>query len=268
MRHHYLALGSLATILTCACTFDWERYAPISIAGDGGTGGTDPAGTGGSGAAGGTGGDPGSGGAGGTAGMGGEGGSGGAPPVLCTIGFSDDFNDGLTAPEWTEEADGMSVSEDTYLELDIPIGVSGDAGYRLTQTTSLVDGYVSMEVPLAPLPGDDGYVGLHVSDAEGRFLRARKGGGSEVILEYYDGSTYTGLAGVLFDARLTRWWRIRNEDGATHLDVSADGTSWTSQGSVEDGSHMGLEEVTVRIHFHSRGETPLHIHADNFSLCH
>lgn len=136
--------------------------------------------------------------------------------------FSDDFEDGVIAPEWFSVV-GSVTETGGRLVVD-----STGGGYQWVDTldiAGLANSSFTVEVPVVASGGDGG----------DSFLSVYFNGGSTFLLiGEHTGVLYTDVwdAGnnvetLTYNATDHRWWRIREAAGTVYFEVSPDGTTWT-----------------------------------------
>ncbi len=162
---------------------------------------------------------------------GGDGGGDDAAPATCTaLAITDDFEDGVTGPQWTEYGDqGVTVAE-TGGELQITLAANlPNAHYGGYVSTSKVDlrdhCFFVTEVSV---PAQMGPLEMQMSVRSGALYTGYSlGNGNLQAFTNFNGAI-TVLASLPYDPVAQHVVRVREAGGTTSWDISSDGVTYTN----------------------------------------
>jgi len=151
--------------------------------------------------------------------------------------LTDDFADGVRAPEWGRgwTNPGMTAVE-TAGQLVFTLDPAGGtyAGYESQLTYDLTGDRVFVEVPTLP-SGEGSEATLALEQEVGASMEALTvlylAGESELRLSHQRDKVEQFGQSVPAGAG-TRWWQIREAGGTIHWETSADGKSWSTRASL------------------------------------
>lgn len=167
---------------------------------------------------------------------------------LPALRLADDFADNSVDPgRWTQFASGNVSGQETggQYQFDVLSGGTGVAQLLSQTRYDLTGGFFASELTDAGVQeaGLQAYAAWAQVDASnGVYLTVANGfmGAIEIV-----GGVTTGLAFVAYDPALHRWFRIREFDGDTFWEVSANGVFWTAIHSTTNP--VPLDDVTLII---------------------
>lgn len=238
-----LLLG-LACVAIPACGFDWDSYDPrlgSSVGGSAGMG-TSSATSGSS-----------SGDAGGAGGMGGAGGSGGGMVDVC--GKMDLISENFDAPLdniwlWDFFGDAIvTLTQDMGQLVFTKTGTMADNGYAMLETSRMYDlrgNSITIEVlecPNAQATGQTGF-SLNYDGNNDAGMHCQNG---KVKLGGTKNGTFAQKGSFDYDPVMTRFWRMREDNGAFFWDASPDGKTWTAKGQAPTTSMIPEAVGFVRV---------------------
>ncbi|HUS63626.1 MAG TPA: hypothetical protein VMZ28_03745 [Kofleriaceae bacterium] len=179
-------------------------------------------------------------------GDGGVRGDGGPPVEACgqpTL-LADPF-DAIDLAPWSTYADAPMMI-DAAGELTITYANTGLAGLRTRDGYRLHDSSTWIEVNEVPATDSDAQL----------FFLAKRGNGESVEFKVERGQLYLQWAPVegtknvqrqlTYDPLAHHWWRLREEDGQIHWDVSPGDDEWETLASLDDP--FPLEDLNIYIH--------------------
>lgn len=165
-----------------------------------------------------------------------------------TIAIADDFEDGVTAPEWTTLTGTNLTLAETGGLLQIAFGsnvpASQTAGYQSTASYDFTGACVDAEITSIPNPATlakltiriGGPTDCGVIDIDSGMVNAAQ----------HRGASITSLPAFAFDAVADRFLRMREVSGTWYYQASPDGTTWTTFGTV---ANKFVAQVNTTIRF-------------------
>jgi hypothetical protein len=157
--------------------------------------------------------------------------------------LADNFNDNTKdTAKWYDYGPVSEVNQ--RLEIRPTSGDSVYGGYTSTASYDLTDSQVTVEVPR---------VLRNVGSAE-TYLGIANTAGDRVVLKVGEGTIYcsrraagatasTHLGEIPYDAAAHRWWRVREQYGTLHFELSGDGRAWTTLAAIP--TPFSLAAVTI-----------------------
>ena len=102
---------------------------------------------------------------------------------------------------------------------------------------------------------------VELYDAADRYWTLRKQGATIYVENHYGDST------IPYDPVLTRWWQLRMApDGATYVDFSSDGLTWSTPMSAGSGTaYPARGQIRLTAKTYQAG-TPWEVHFDNLNV--
>lgn len=168
-----------------------------------------------------------------------------AQPTLLTDPF-----DEIDSAQWSTYSESTTTIGATG-ELAITYTTDGLAGVRTRDGYRLHDSSTWIEVKEVP-----------ATDSEAQlFFLAKRGNGESVEFKVQAGELYLqwtpeeGSKNVqrqlTYDPLAHHWWRLREEEGEIHWDVSPDGEAWDTLASREDP--FPLDDLNIYVHGDANG---------------
>lgn len=188
-----------------------------------------------------------------------------APLGPCTpLSFSDDFNDGTTAAPWTVLANNPVTVAETGGQLEVTLSTAGGAHYggydstavwNLTNhcmyvsftTTPTSEANVEMTFTARQLSGTIGFV-YHLG----------------VLDPFVNAGTFQSFGSVPYDPVLHKVLRLREDNGTTSWETSADGTTFTVLTSQPDPLDLTGIQVILEAGTYASAPSPGIARYDNF----
>jgi hypothetical protein len=164
---------------------------------------------------------------------------------------TDNFDDGVTAPQWLEAFPGSGPTHyaETGGQLVITTG-SGEAsadyaGYQTFYTYDLRNDSVYVEVLSVPPASthSDAYIRAYLDAND--FLAIQDEAGYVHFDVGVTGSPISDLGAVAWDPVATRWWRIRETSGTVYFETSPDATTWTVHAQTPDPFDLSAVHLNI-----------------------
>lgn len=167
---------------------------------------------------------------------------------LPALRLADDFADNsVDAKLWTQFAFGSVTGSETggQYQFDVASGSTGGAQLLSQSRYDLVGDYFASELTDAGVQenGLQAYAVMAQLDSSNQVYITVANGFMGAIQNV--GGSVTGLAFVAYDPALHRWFRIREDDGDTFWEVSANGVFWTQLHTTTNP--IALDDVTLII---------------------
>ena len=149
------------------------------------------------------------------------------------VGVADNFDDGVTGPQWTSYAVAPAAIAEVggVVSITLAPNVTGNhyAGY-LSMLLDVRDHCESIELVAVPNSSGPVEIAFTVTTSTTMTTGLVVGGGNLEAFTRF-GATYTALSTVPFDPVAHQFVRIRESGGTTFWETSPDGASFTPQAS-------------------------------------
>jgi hypothetical protein len=155
-------------------------------------------------------------------------------PCGPTVALSDDFQDGVTAPEWTVlNGSGLTVAETGgFLQITFGGNVPSNqtAGYSQTATMDYTGSCTIVELDEIPNAAANGRLQMRLSMGSSNYLMFEVLAGQLYGIEN-DGTVMNRYAAT-WSVSSQRFLRMRERSGTWFWDVSPDGVMYTEVGAI------------------------------------
>ena len=196
--------------------------------------------------------------------------NGGLPAVgnYCPIGLlQDNFDDNITNHQWRQSNDSNGcTSAETGGELIVtpPLTTSDYCGYTSSAVYDLRSATVSVEVKQSTNVMADTGTYLTLRGKGGMIEMAQEG--NSLFMRYETPMTSADVGVEPYDPVQHRWWRIRENNGITYWETSADRMTWKIGAQTMNPLTLDALEVALAAGTGSAVNNPGEAHFDNFNV--
>lgn len=161
-------------------------------------------------------------------------------PCGTTIVLSDDFEDGVVAPDWLLfENPGMTVAEETghvHVRFAATVEPGIYAGYQTTALRDLSAACMTVELAALPDPATEAltYVKIIAGVRELEIVAVA----GFLSVRTQEGGVVTPITSIPHDAEAHRHWRIREAGGNIRWETSADGVTFVNLATTVESTSL------------------------------
>jgi len=184
-----------------------------------------------------------------------------------TSSLKDDFDDGVTAHLWDRSYDGNGC---TYMEAGgelviMPAMTTSEyCGYGSAMGYDLTSSAATVEIKQTPDTAKDTATYLTLETEQGILEIGQEG--TDIAMRYEKPGMTADLAVIPYDPVAHRWWRIREQNGTTYWETSANGMTWTIRAQAPNPVSITTVDVYLIAGTGSAVMTPGEAHFDNFNI--
>ena len=196
--------------------------------------------------------------------------NGGGTPMgkYCPTSYlQDNFDDPIRAQAWARanEGDGCShVEMGGELIITPSTTTSTYCGYTSAQSYDLTSNSATVEVAQTPNTSADTATFFKLEGEKGLLAIVQEGG--ELFMRYQTVGNSSDLAAKPYDPIAHRWWRIREKNGTTYWETSANGTNWTIAAQTMNPVPVTAFDIQLVAGTGSAVMNPGEAHFDHFNI--
>jgi hypothetical protein len=181
--------------------------------------------------------------------------------------LQDNFDDGVTAQTWARaNADNGCTHIETGGEFVImpATTTSTYCGYTSAMAYDLTSNAATVEVTQLPNTAADTATYLKLKGEKGVLEIVQEG--ADLFMRYIVSGVSADIAAVPYDSIAHRWWRIREKNGTTYWETSANGTNWTIAAQKLNPIPVKALDIQLLAGTGSAVANPGEAHFDRFNL--
>jgi hypothetical protein len=181
----------------------------------------------------------------------------------------DNFNDNSLNAQWSEFEGGSATVNETNRRLEINYPASStsstDGDIASNSSFDLTGSYGFVQVSEVPSSATSANAELRIYTDSSNWFRWIYEGGTLFAQRRKAGASAT-ITSFTYSATTHKFWRIRESAGVIYYDTSADGLTWTNQGTYTHGMTITAMHVLIAGTCFQNETNPGRFIVDNFNV--